>query len=290
MDYKILENSEWKITLSTVGGELVSAIRKSDGREYMWEADPEVWKRHAPILFPLVGKYRNNTSFFDGKEYYMTQHGFARDMEFEVEEYDGTGIVMSLCENEQTLAKYPFKFKLSLTYKLDKNKLTVGWTVENTNEREMYFSIGGHPAFVGKGKSLTGAYLVFETDKTELEYRILAESGYLGDDTDILTLSDKKALITENLFDRDALIIEESGCGKVSIEQDGERIVSLSFDAPLFGIWSAAKTDNRFVCIEPWYGRIDREDFSGELSEREYGNTLEAGGVFKREYTIEFSE
>lgn len=286
----ILENNAWKITISTLGAELISAVRKSDSREYIWSAKPEIWKRHAPVLFPLVGKYKNNTCVFDGKEYHMTQHGFARDMEFDVSHSDEASVKMTLCENEESLEKYPFKFKLSITYTLDANKLTVTWEVENTNESEMYFSIGGHPAFIGTDTDMTGTQLVFETENDGLEYGILNSDGLLGDETDTLKLTDKKAVVTANFFDRDALIFENTSCKKVSLEENGERIVTVTFDAPLFGIWSASKKGNPFVCIEPWYGRADRANFKGMLADREYGNMLAVDEVFKKEYTIEFAK
>ena len=286
----ILENESFKATIASSGAELVSMVRKADDKEYIWDAKPEVWKRHAPVLFPLVGKYKNNTCVYEGKEYYMSQHGFARDMEFETIYSDADSVVMVLTQNEASKEKYPFDFKLTISYKLEENKLTVGWEVENTNDKEMYFSIGAHPAFVGKGDCMTGTKLVFETQQDELEYEILNSDGVLGTETDILKLTDKKAVITADFFDRDALIFEHTDIKKVSLEEDGERIVSVSFDAPLFGIWCSAKKNNPFVCIEPWYGRADRADFCGELKDREYGNTLGAGEVFKAEYTMAFGE
>ncbi len=286
----ILENETWKAVISTDGAELISMKRKTDNREYIWSAKPEVWKRHAPILFPLVGKYKNNKSTFEGKVYEMSQHGFARDMEFSVKSADKTSVKMTLTENEESLKKYPFNFKLTVLYKLEANTITVGWEVENTNGSEMYFSVGAHPAFVGKNETLTGAELVFETAENELEYELINEKGLLGNDTDILPLEGKKAVVTENFFDKDALIFEHTDCKKVALEEDGERIVSVKFDAPLFGIWSAAKTGNQFLCIEPWYGRVDRADFDGELQDREYGNTLGASEKFNAEYSMSFGE
>lgn len=290
MSLHTLENESLKVVISSFGAELISVRRKSDDREYMWNADPSVWKRHAPVLFPLVGKYKNNTSYFGGKEYHMTQHGFARDMEFDVIYADENSVKMTLRENENSLEKYPFKFILSLIYTLSGTGLSVVWEVTNPDTRDMYFSIGGHPAFVGRGNTLTGADLVFETDSETLTYGLIGSHGAMGDDTGTLTLRDKKVKITEDFFDRDALIFEHTGIKKVSLEEDGERIVSVSFDAPLFGVWSATKKGNPFVCIEPWFGRVDRYDFSGELEKREYGNKLAPGEVFRKEHIITFGE
>ncbi len=288
MPYCVLENENWKATINTLGAELVSMVSKKDNREYIWSAKPEVWKRHAPILFPLVGKYKDDISIFEGKTYRMSQHGFARDMEFETVSGDDTSVKMVLTQNEESLEKYPFNFKLSVSYKLEDNRLLIGWEVENTNEKEMYFSIGGHPAFVGKSDCLTGAKLVFDTNESELTYGILNSDGVLRDETYILKLTDKKAIITAGFFDRDALIFEHTDCKKVSLEENGERIVTVTFDAPLFGIWCSSKKNNPFVCIEPWYGRADRANFSGELKDREYTNKLKAGEVFDAHYSIEF--
>lgn len=288
MSVYTLENNELIAQISTAGAELISVRRKSDGREFMWSAKPEIWKRHAPILFPLVGKYKNDTSYFEGKEYHMTQHGFARDMEFSEVCVDGCRISMTLCENEVSLEKYPFAFRLTVAYTLEGNKISVLWQVENTNSRKMYFSIGGHPAFVGKGESLTGGELMLETDEDTLTYSLIGSDGFMGDDKDTLTLKDKRVTITEDFFDRDALIFEKTGIKRVSLLEDGEKIVTVSFDCPLFGIWSATGKNNPFVCIEPWYGRVDRSDFDGELSHREYGNTLEAGEKFTAVHEIGF--
>lgn len=290
MSVCILENNEWKAQISTHGAELISMVRKSDGREYIWGADPAVWKRHAPVLFPLVGKYKNNTSVFEGKEYHMTQHGFARDMEFSVVCAGEDSVEMSLCENEESLEKYPFRFCLTLIYTLKDNALTVQWLVKNTDSREIYFSIGGHPAFVGKGESLTGANLLFETEEKALTFGLIGPDGHYSEETDVLTLTDGKATVTENIFDRDALIFEHTDCRRVSLFEGGERIVAVSFDAPLFGIWSATKKGNPFVCIEPWYGRVDRSTFSGELQDREYGNRLSVGETFSAAHVIEFGD
>ena len=139
----------------------------------------------------------------------------------------------------------------------------------------------------GKGKQ-SEYYFKFDTDK-DLTYGLVADDGQglMGQQKDVLPVKNGYAQITEHLFDRDALIVENHQASVVSLcTPDKKPYLTVSFDAPLFGLWSPAGKGAPFICIEPWYGRCDRTTFDGSLEQREYGNTLQAGGVFRREYTI----
>ncbi len=285
-----IENDYLQVGIDSKGCELVSVIDKA-GEEHIWEGNPDVWKRHAPVLFPLVGKYQQNISVYEEKEYHMGQHGFARDMEFELVEQTETSICMRLTQTEETLQKYPFAFVLECGFSLEKNRIRVTWKVKNPSDTAMYFSIGGHPAFVSEEGTVTGHTLTYFKDGqalTNLEYRLLGEEGLVAPDTYVLALEQGKQVITEHTFDKDAYIIEGNQADKVVLsDKNGAQIVAVEMDAPVFGIWSAPKTGNRFVCIEPWYGRADAQGFTGELEKREWGNVLNAGEEFAREYRIE---
>lgn len=285
----IIENESFKVVVDSMGCELTSVVRKADGREFIWNADPAAWKRHAPVLFPLIGKYKDDTSVYAGKEYHMGQHGFARDMEFTLVSADDKKVAMVLKQSEASKEKYPFDFELICSYALDDNVVTAGWEVRNPAKETMYFSIGGHPAFVGEGATLSDASLHFETDKNEIGYSLIAGKGLMGRDVYPLALDENKcAKMSPDFFDKDALIVENSQCKTVSLVENGEKFVTVTFDAPVFGIWSAAAKNVPFVCIEPWYGRTDAVDFTGEIKDREWGNKLEEGEVFKASYTMKF--
>lgn len=289
MSNYILENEQYHIEISDMGAELISVKKKEDGREYIWQADPAVWKRHAPVLFPLVGRYREDTSIHQGKEYHMTQHGFARDMQFEVVREAEKELVFRLTSTPETKERYPFDFELSCGYRLEGNCLSVSWEVRGGGNQAIYFSIGGHPAFVGSTNTLSNAQLHFETDEDFIDFNLLNENGLYVETKYALPLDDgKRVALSEDFFDKDALIVENSQCSKVSLFQDGERIASVTFDAPVFGLWSAAHQKVPFVCIEPWYGRTDAADFEGELKDREWANTLQPGDVFQASYEICF--
>lgn len=288
MEYKI-ENGFLEVIINSSGCEIISVKTKEDKKEHIWQGNPKVWKRHAPVLFPLVGKYKNNSVKYQGKTYEMTQHGFARDMEFALVEQKQDMLIMKLGYNSETLNKYPFKFELFCSYVLKDRTIKAGWTVINKDDKTMYFSIGGHPAFICEGKeTMAGCELVFETEAGELTYKALNDEGLLKEEQYILKLSDKRVVVTKDFFDKDAYVFENSGCHSVSVLSEGKNVVKLEFEAPVFGLWSALKSNVPFICIEPWYGRTDRNSFSGTLSEREWQNKLEAGQSFQKEYKIQF--
>ena len=152
----VLENKALKVTINSFGAELASIRGKATDTEYLWNADAKFWKRTAPVLFPFVGSLKNKEYHYEGKTYSMGQHGFARDMEFAVDVQTATEAWFSLRSSEETKAKFPLEFILKIGYELEGKDLKVIWQVENPDTKTLYFSIGGHPAFMcpvdGKGK------------------------------------------------------------------------------------------------------------------------------------------
>lgn len=277
-----LKNDILKIEINEHGAELSSVFGIKSQKEYLWQGDPQFWGRRSPVLFPVVGKYKGLKSVYGGKEYSLPQHGFARDCDFTLIQKTGNSVAFELTENADTLKNYPFKFRLICSFELNGNKIRVKWAVTNTNDCEMYFSIGAHPAFnCEKGKT------VLSMNKRNLEYSVLNSEG--------LYLPEKYSLkssfvLTDDIFDRDALIIENSGVTSVQLLNDGKEFVTVNFTAPLFGIWSPVKKNAPFVCIEPWYGRADSADFNCDLTTREWGNKLSVGEAFEKEYEIVINE
>ena len=285
----ILENEELRIEINRFGAELTRIYGKKNDTEYLWNADPKYWKRSSPVLFPFVGSLKNKEYRFEGKTYPMGQHGFARDMEFVIDFQSESEAWFSLTSNEETLEKYPFEFVLRVGYQLQGRELKVLWQVENPAQKEMYFSIGGHPAFMcplkQEGKQ-SDYYLKFDSAKP-LSYGLVNEQGLMMEAEEILQTENGIVKITDNMFDRDALVIERRQATAVSLcTPEQKEYLTVRFDAPLFGVWSPAGKGAPFICIEPWYGRCDRASFNGSLEEREYGNTLKARETFKAEYTV----
>lgn len=285
-----LKNQQLCIEVDSFGAELKSLKKNATGQEYMWDANPAYWKRTSPVLFPIVGSLNNGVYRHAGKEYAMSQHGFARDMEFMLARQTESELLFGLDATQETLEKYPFRFRLEIGYQLAGNTLTVSWKVYNKEDKEMCFSIGGHPAFMcplNAGEAQTDYKILFDTKKETLASAVIGAGGTLSPRTKALLLKEGYMDITADLFDEDALIIENNQAHCVSLcDKEGKPYLTVQFKAPLFGIWSPAKKNAPFICIEPWYGRCDREDFQGELSQREWGNKLAPSEAFLAEYTI----
>lgn len=272
------------------GAELRSLRDKKTGTEHMWRADPKYWGRSAPILFPAVGGLKNGQYRFEGKTYSLEKHGFARNMEFALKEQTEDSLWFSVTDTEQTRESYPFRFLLELGYILEGRNLKVLWRVVNTDQKTMYFSIGGHPAFhcpPGGEGDRTQCYIGFAGTDRIVSSGIGMEDGLANGVKKDYILENGLLKISEHLFDEDALVIEGDQTHAVSLcGADKQPYIKVEFDAPLFGVWSVPDSSAPYVCIEPWYGRCDHTGFSGSLQDREWGNALEAGQAFEKEYTI----
>lgn len=284
-----LQSGALRVIISDAGAEIMQIEDILTGRNYLWHGDSAYWGRRSPILFPIVGGLKNKTYKYAGREYPMSQHGFARDREFQMTEHNVDTIWFELKADEESLKVYPFRFRLEIGYRLEGRKITVMWRVANEDKKTMFFSIGGHPAFMcpidGEGKQ-TDYYLLFD-NKEPLSYGKLSVNGLLETEGHTLDIGGGCMPITEHMFDEDALVIEGGQAHQVALAgPDKKSYLTVKFDAPLFGLWSPAKKHAPFVCIEPWYGRCDRESFAGMLADREYGNELRPGKIFETEYTI----
>lgn len=283
-----ISNDKITIQVDSLGAELKSLKSLPDHREYMWHGDPAYWGRTSPVLFPIVGGLKDGKYRVDGKEYAMGQHGFARDMEFQLKSQVASEIWFTLNSDYKTLEKYPYPFQLEIGYELSGSTVIVKWRVVNQAGDVIWFSIGGHPAFlcpIDPGTDQTQYKLVFDAKEQIVSSCI--EGGLINGEKKSYALRNGALPVTAELFDNDALVIEGDQVHSVALARpDGTPYLTVEFDAPLFGVWSPPKKKAPFICIEPWYGRCDRETFDGDLSEREYGNRLAPSAEFYAEYTI----
>ncbi len=284
-----VKNKTVAIQVHSKGAELKSLKRLDTGREYLWNADPAYWNRTSPVLFPFVGGVKNREYRTKGRTYSMAQHGFVRDMEFSLLSQTEDEIWFVLKDSEETREMYPYEFVLKLGYCLLPDGVDVRWQVENPGKEELPFSIGGHPAFycpLDEGEKQTDYFIRFGKQEKVVSTGI-SEKGLATDEKNTYNLDQGYLAITENLFDRDALVIEHSQVMEVSLcRADKKPYVTVKMEEPLFGIWSPAKKNAPFICIEPWCGRCDHENFSGELKEREWGNLVAPEGAWKAGYQI----
>ena len=217
----------------------------------------------------------------------MGQHGFARDMDFTLTDQTEDKLEFTLSDNEETYEKYPFHFQLQIIYEIFQNQCRVTWKVKNMDDKTMYFQIGGHPAFACpcEGGMIRDDYSVRAGESPFLEVAFL-ENGLLSNEKE---LHSNEFVLEEDTFARDAFILQNETIGHLELVNhlSNQVKVRVSADVPAWGIWSTADKKAPFVCLEPWYGRCDKEDFEGELSEREYMQSLESGEEFTGGYLME---
>ncbi len=285
-----LANEAIKIEVDNHGAELKSLVDIKTGTEYMWCGDAAYWGRTAPVLFPFVGLVNEGKFRAKGKEYSMGQHGFARDMDFEYLDGEGSDneLWFVLRSSEETLAKYPYDFELKIGYRVTGRSVKTIWSVTNPGKDPLDFSIGGHPAFncpIAEGEDQNDYMIHFNTGKSLTT--VLLDGGLATNETEEYSLDNGYLPISEHLFDKDALIMERQNITAVSLcRPNGKAYLTVTMDAPLFGVWSPVGKHAPFICIEPWYGRADRVGFNGEVSEREWNNTIESGVKWEVGYTV----
>jgi len=280
-----IENEQLTVLINEMGAELTSVIDRKSEVEYMWSGDPSFWGKHSPVLFPIVGTLKNNSYRYKGKEYTLPRHGFAREKKFSVSE-DGTTFTLS--SNEETKKVYPFDFLLSINYRLNKNELTVTYTVENTGTVTMYFSLGAHPAFavpIGNSGNYEDHFLEFNRDENADKWPI-TKDGLISSGSEPFLKNQKFIPLSKTLFEKDAIVLKGLKSNNISIRSNKDNNgIEFHFDGfPYFGIWAAKGAD--FVCLEPWCGIADSENHNQELESKEGINKLVLGEKFNRSWSI----
>ena len=255
MEYTI-ENSRLKVTVATAGAQLKSVVRKEDGTEHIWQADPAVWGYHAPILFPYAGKLKDGILTAKGKDFDGSrQHGFARNLEHSLVHQDENTILLELTDNPETLALWPYRFRLISAFTLEGDTLHHTLTVESRDEEEMPFGIGYHPAF----------RIPFDGNHTFRDYELRFDQiespicldqcgcGLIGKNHYYLGKNLNCIDVDEHLFDNDSHCMTGLSSKTLGLyEKDTGRAVVCSIGSfPYVLIWSKPGQPH-FVCIEPW--------------------------------------
>lgn len=263
MDY-IIENDFLKVTVTSYGAQVKSVIHKSDGVEHMWQADPEVWGYHAPILFPYTGRLKDGRLTAKGQEYLSpAQHGFARTMEHDFVAQTRDTLVLQITETPETMAVWPYRFRLMSAFTIDGDVLHHTLTVENRDGEEMPFGIGYHPAFA----------LPFDEKHTYADYELrfdqiespiclgTAPKGLVNGKAYYLGHNLNTIAIDDQLFANDSHCMVSLRSDTLGLfEKDSGRGVVCSIKSfPYTLIWSKPG-EPKFVCIEPWQSLPSPED------------------------------
>lgn len=277
-----LQNQFLRAAINLHGAELTFLGNETNGN-ILWSKQTDHWNRVAPNLFPIVGRLVNDSYEFEGKTYSLTQHGFARDREFEVVEQTENSLRLRLISNPQSMDVYPFSFVFDVCYSLTENGISISYETQNTGNEPMYYSVGGHPAFQ-LNEPLENYYLEFD-EAIQLEREEL-EGSYLSGETSYYGVSNHLNL-GEELFEKDAFVLKNPVFKSVSLKhQNGETLVQMNCENwTAIGFWT--KKGAPFICIEPWWGWADHANTSGKLEEKAGIRKLLPGTTEQFSYSIE---
>jgi galactose mutarotase-like enzyme len=284
----LLENENIRVTFAAKGAELRSITSKITGLDYLWKGDAAYWGKYSPVLFPVVGALKDETYIAEGQEYHLPRHGFARDLDFDVEKISDSELLFTLFSTAATLKIYPFEFELALRYNISGSSVSCTYEVTNPGGKELLFSIGGHPAFAAPLTADTAyedCYLEFAVDESLTYYKIA--DNLISDRTDSLHLDKGKLFLKHSLFYDDALVFKQMNSRAITL-RNTKNEYGLHFrfnDFPFFGIWAAK--DANFVCLEPWCGIADGIHHNQQLSEKEGIVSLPPGQDWKRVWEVE---
>jgi len=277
-----IENEHLFCAVDDYGAQLHSIKDRQSKTEYLWQGDPAVWYGQAPVLFPVVGRLKDDRYRWQGKEYAMPKHGFARKSPFRPLACEGGRASFVLESSGATRAAYPFDFALTLDYRLEGRALIAEAAVENRGDGEMYFSLGAHPGF----NCAMGDILRFDMPETLASQWIDDEAMLAGGSYPVLEGTTDIPLHA-HLFDRDALILGGMKSRHITLVRDGRPTVKFDIGgAPVLGIW--AKPGAPYVCIEPWFGLNDSNEFTPDFSQKPLIQKLERGGAFTQAWRAEF--
>ena len=288
----VMENQYLKATVTTWGAQLKSVIRKSDGVEHMWRADPALWDYHAPTMFPYCDRVPDSTIVVDGKSYVAPCHGFAQGMERQVVSHSATCVVLELTDSPETLAQWPFRFRLTSTFTLENAIIHHTLTVENRDSREMPFGIGFHPGFA----------LPFDDKHTYADYELRFSSletplcigfpnGRTGGRLYTLGTNIRSLPIDGTLFRGPSMCMTNLASKYISLyEKDTGRRVTCDIQGfPYCLVWNRGGDDPQFVCIEPWHSIPNPIDNSNDWSKKQAAEILSPGQTWSITLSMEFA-
>ena len=271
-------------------GAQITSFKGADGREVIWQADPDVWAQHAPVLFPVCGSVRDNKVKIGGVFYPMPKHGFTRNPEFELGHLGEDFVDLVLRDSPETREMYPFSFAFHVTYRLFEGGYTTTFLVENLSDKTMPVCAGGHPGFacpMEAGAAFDDYMLIF--DQPERGMISMAPDGYLIDGEEKLNaFTDARTLpLKHSLFDKDALLFAGLNSRAVKlVHKDSGKGIFFEFPKlEVLAVWTKPKANAPYVCLEPWHGMPGRVSDGDDFETKPYVTLLKPGQVYTSWFT-----
>ncbi len=265
------------------GGEMIS-LKTADGKEFLFR-DNKYWDFTAPVLFPICGGLRDDKYFLDGKEYTLAKHGFARTADFVMERKSDDSITFLLTETEETLVGFPFRFEFRIVYSLEGGSINVGYYVENKCEKDMYFSVGSHEAYLTP-EGIENYRIVFEKNETLNSH--IVTGPLIEYDTVPIIANTNTLELKKSYFDVDALVFTKFNSHSAVLEaHDSSRAIKVDYPgATHLLIWTKTGGDAPYVCIEPWFGFPDMVDSDHDITHKPGINCIKPGDIWIATHTI----
>lgn len=282
----ILRNNNITLKINHFWAEINSLLYKN--REIIYKKQENFWQRQSPVLFPIVGALEDNSYIFEGQTYHLWQHGFARDMNFDLEDSNNNSATFTLKSWPETYKKYPFDFKLSMRYIILENSIEVHYIVKNTGNTDIFFSLGIHPAF-HIWTNIEQYSIVFnknnEWQKVDRLKNGIIFQGYEENFWDYL--SKKTLQLKEKFFEKDAMILRKFWGDSVDFYEKNEKIFTMSWkNFPHLGIWKQPNAP--FICIEPWDWFADEFEQKWDFTNKWGINKLAPNTEKKYSWKLEF--
>lgn len=285
--YIELKSASLEVVISTLGAELQS-IKSVNGTDFLWTGDGEVWDSHAPILFPICGTLKQDKYLYKGKEYSLGIHGFAREMNFEIEESAENKAVLLLRSDEQTRKSYPFDFEFRVIFELDGKTLHITYSAKNLSGEDMYFAFGSHEGYCCPG-GFDDFELEFEKEEEFNTYTLV--DRYLSKDNIKRSETGKVLPLRFGMFDKGGYFLYGLNSESVTLRHK-KSAKSVKVDFPghdYLTLWSV-DFDQKYICIEPWCGTFDFIGSSYNIEEKEGAKRLSPGAEFARTHSVTFEE
>ena len=267
-----LKNDQLTVTIEDVGAQLCS-VTNTAGSEYIWQADPAVWGRHAPLLFPVIGRLQNGQYTLNGQTYTISAHGFARDSRFEVAEQSDSKVVFTLTDSPDTQKVYPFSFLLTVTYELSGNQLKKSCTVENRSEQTMYFELGGHDGFcIPAGESMDDYAILLTGLNSFVPYGMDEACMLTPKGESVSPEQGRIPLKPMPNYGLDTVVVDAPPSHTAQlVNKDNQPRVTLEFaDYDYLGLWTMdLPVDTNYVCIEPWTTLPDATFVGRDLTQKQ---------------------
>lgn len=276
-----LKNDEFEVKIKEKGAVLTS-IQDKNGREWLWQGNPDVWASQAPLLFPFIGRLKDSSYTYEGKTYEMDKHGFAKDQLFTVSEQSESKICFQLSDSAETQKSFPFSFTLTVEYRLEGNKLHKTHHVRNNGTGDMYYELGGHDGYnlcFDEGDKMDD-YRYYLPQETEINPWEFDEGLMLVDSKKNIPLDQGHLTVKPSAFGLDCFILEGLNEKSVQLKDSkGKTRITMDFaDFPFLTLWTMNKPfDTNYVCIEPWTSLPDCVFVGRDITEKEKIRCLSAG-------------